>query len=95
MSAEMFGASLAGEKRIGVFGESLRVQEEDNFPEDEKNDSDPQKTPGVQSRYEEERGEHHSEVPVVDAAGNTAAVFEEPCLERTEEQYADHVRYGE
>ena len=43
---------------------------------------------------EDERGEDHGEVPIVDAASGAAAVVHHPRLEGAEEQDADHVGDG-
>ena len=50
-------------------------------------------TPGVSIRYKHKWSEHHGIVPVVDPADAAAPVLENPGLEWTEKQYADHIAY--
>ena len=69
------------------------MQEECDLPYNQKNDRHAKKAPSVKPRDEEQRREHHGEIPVVDAAGHAAAVLEEPGLERAEEQDADHIAH--
>ena len=45
-------------------------------------------------RNENIGGEHHGKIPIVDPTGGTAPILHEPCLERTEEQNADHIAYA-
>ena len=44
--------------------------------------------------YKEKRSKHHGVVPIIYPAGAAAFVLHEPCLERTEEQYAYDIAYG-
>ena len=50
-------------------------------------------TPGVSIRYKHKWSEHHGIVPVVDPADAAAPVLENPGLEWTEKQYADHIAH--
>ena len=40
---------------------------------------------------ENERCEHHCEIPIIDPAIGAASVFHKPSLKRAEKQYADHI----
>ena len=41
--------------------------------------------------HEYERGEHHCEIPIVDAAIGATAVLHKPSLKGTEEEDANHI----
>ena len=91
MQAELFVAVLAGETGVGAFCEALGTEPQGKLPAKQDDEGHGQKAPGVGVGDEEQGGEHHGEVPVVDTAGGTAAVLHEPHLEGAEEQDADHV----
>ena len=57
-----------------------------DLPSDKQKNSASEKAVGIESRYKNERREHHREVPIVYSAGGTASVFHEPRLERAEKQ---------
>ena len=91
MPAEFLRTTGAGHISVGVLRESFRVQEESDLPDRKQDDSNRKQAPCIKPRHEEQRREHHSEIPVVDPAGYTAPAFEEKHLEGAEKQDADHV----
>ena len=62
-----------------------------DLPSYEQCDGQRKKPPGIRLHDKEERREHHRIVPVVDPACAAAFIFQEPCLERAEEEDTDHV----
>ena len=42
-------------------------------------------------RNEDQRREHHREIPIINPAVGTASVFHKPRLERAEKEDADHI----
>ena len=100
--AELLLAIHAAQRQIRRVGESFRMCMIDNLPFDEQNQRGQYQN--ERERIDEvpvlpfgdddenEWGEDHREIPVVDAAGRAAAVMHHPCLEWAEEQNADHVR---
>lgn len=94
MVAELFLAVLAVEAGIGGVRESLGAAAQGDLPAEQKQKGQAQQAPGELASDEHEGGEHHGEVPVVDAADGAASVFHEPCLEGTEEKNADHVAHA-
>ena len=76
-----------------MLGKPLRVQIKRDLPPYEQGDRQHQKAPCVRLTDEEQRCEHHREVPVVDAACAAAFVLQEPGLERAEEHDAYHVTH--
>ena len=91
MPAEFLRTAGAGHVSVGVLRKPFRMQEEGDLPDRKQDDSDPQQAPCIKPRHEEQRREHHREIPVVDPAGYAAPAFEEKHLEGTEEQDADDV----
>ena len=94
MEAELLVAALAGEAGVGGFRKPLGVEAEGDLPAGEDAQGHGQQAPGIEVGDEEQGGEHHGEIPVVDAAGGTASVLHEPHLEGAEEQDADHVAHA-
>ena len=68
MEAELFVAVLAGEAGVGGFREALGTEPQSQLPAQKDAQGHGQKAPGVGVGDEEQGGEHHGEVPVVDAA---------------------------
>ena len=89
--AELFRTMRAGEASIGRLGKALGMQTEGDLPHEQKQQGKPQKTPCVNARQKDERGEHHGVIPIVDAAGAAAFVLHKPSLKRAEEEDTDHV----
>ena len=94
VEAQLFIAALAGEAGVGGLGEPLGVEAEGDLPAGEDAQGHGQQAPRVGVGDEEQRGKHHGEIPVVDAAGGTASILHEPHLEGAEEQDADHVAHA-
>ena len=81
----------AGEAGVGLFEKALGMQAEGELPNEQQQEGKSQKTPCIQARQKDERGEHHGIIPVVDAAASAAFVLHKPGLEGAEEENADHV----
>ena len=64
---------------------------EGNLPSGKQRNGQQKQAPRIIPLEKEKRSKHHGVVPVVDAAGATALVFQKPALERAEKQDADHV----
>ena len=64
------------------------------FPANEKQEGEAKEGIGVYTRNEDEWGEHHCKIPVVDATGGATSVFHNPGLERTEKEDANDVADG-
>ena len=64
------------------------------FPANEKQECEAKEGIGVYTRNEDEWGEHHCKIPVVDATGGATSIFHNPGLERTEKEDADDVADG-
>ena len=94
MQEELFVAVLAGEAGGGVLRKALGAESEGQLPAKQDDEGHGQKAPGVGVGDEEQGGEHHGEIPVVDAAGGAALVLHEPGLEGTEEKDADDITNG-
>lgn len=94
VGTELFGAVAAAQIAVCRRGETLGMTVEGHFPADQQSDGKSQQAPGIGFLYEKQGREHHGVVPVVDAAGAATAVLEEPGLERTEKENADHVTDG-
>ena len=91
MGAELLATVLAAKIAVRVLREAFRMTEKSNLPACQKRNGKRQETPCVAFLDKEQRREHHGIVPIVDAAGGTALVFQEPGLERTKEQDTDDV----
>ena len=66
---------------------------ESDLPADHQDQRLGQKSPGERVLDKEQRCEHHRKIPVVDPAGAAALILQKPCLERAEEQDADHIAH--
>ena len=94
MDAEFFCAVGAFQISVRVFGETLRILKERDFPSDEQRYCQEQKAPCQNASDKEQRSKHHCVIPIVDSAGTAAFVLKKPGLERAEKQYANHVTDG-
>ena len=92
--AEFFLAVLATDALVGGFREAFGAQAEGDLPAQEQKKREGKECPSVGARNEDERCEHHREVPVIDAAIGTASVFHKPSLEGAEKQDADHIAHA-
>ena len=72
---------------------ALGMHEIVQLPADEQKQAQGDKALGIWVIHHEQRREHHYIVPVVYPAGIAALVLHQPCLERAEEQDADHVAH--
>jgi len=95
MAAKLFFATGTVETLIGCGGKTLRMQTVGDFPTEQKRESATQQAVGVEVWNQCQGGEHHGEIPIVNAAGSTATVFHEPRLKRAEEKNANDVAYRE
>ena len=93
MLAELFRAIFAGNRVVAAFNEALGVSSVAVFPLDENNERDSEQGPRERMRNKNERGKHHSVIPVIYSAGCAAFVLEYPGLEWAEEENADDVAY--
>ena len=84
-------AVLTGKAGVGAIRKALGCESQSKLPTSKQDQGKPQKAPGVQLRNKDQGGKHHSKVPVVDATDSAAAVLQDPGLEGTEEQDADHI----
>ena len=91
--AQLLLAVGAGEGAVRVLVEAFGVHEIVQLPADEQKQAQGDKALGVGIIHHEQRREHHYIVPVVYPAGIAALVLHQPCLERAEEQDADHVAH--
>lgn len=63
------------------------------FLPQKKNQRQNKNAPCKEIVYENKGSKHHGIVPVVDSAASAALVAHNPCLEGTEEEYANHIAY--
>ena len=104
MGAELFFAVYTSNGKVRRIRETLGVGVIGDLPFDEQRQGgqDQDQGKGVHDvlvisfdyHEEEDGGEDHREVPVIDAASGAATVVHHPRLEGAEEQDADHVAYG-
>ena len=92
--AELFLAVLATDALVGGFREAFGAQAEGDLPAQEQKKREGKECPSVGTRNEDERCEHHREVPVIDAAIGTASVFHKPSLEGAEKENANHIAHS-
>ena len=91
MVAEFFLTVFATDAFIGGIREAFGVKTECDLPAQQKKERERQKCPRIGARDEDERGKHHREIPVIDAAIGAATVFHEPSLEGAEKQNANEI----
>ena len=91
MGTEFFGAIGTAEIIVGIFGKPFRIAVECDLPAGKEADRQGQQGPGIGFCHKKQRREDHGIIPVIDTAGHTAFVFQEPGLERAEKQDADHI----
>ena len=94
MVAEFFLAILTTDALVGGFREAFGAQVEGDLPAKKQKKRESKERPCVGARNEDERCEHHCEIPVIDAAIGTASVFHKPSLEGAEKQDADHIAHA-
>ena len=94
MGTELFRTILAMQVAVGGLRKALRISEERDLPPCHEGDGDHQKAPGIGLLHEKQGREHHGVVPIINAAGAAALILQEPGLEGTKEQNADHVTDG-
>lgn len=63
------------------------------FPDHKHQQGQKKEAQGEKARREDEGTEHHQVVPIEDAAGSAAAVFQKEDPERAEEEHTDQVAY--
>ena len=73
--AELFLAISAGKAGVRLFKKSLGVEDDKHLPEDKKKHRYAKERVGINARDKDERGEHHSVVPVVYTAGAAALIL--------------------
>ena len=91
MPAKLRFTSGAFQTGICCIRKLFRVPAVGDFPAQQKNERTAEQAVIIHTRHEDEGGEHHCKIPVVNAAGRTAAVFHKPCLKGAEKQDADDV----
>ena len=91
MDTQLFGTVPALQIIIRTFRKPFRMQVKGDLPADKQRHRQRQQAPGITSSHKKQRSEHHGIVPVINSAGTAAFVFHEPCLKRTEEEYADNI----
>ena len=91
VGAEFFLTVCAVQIGVRPFGKPFRMPVKGDLPAEKQDQGEGEQTPAVGSPDEEQGSEHHGIVPVVDPAGAAAFVFQEPGLEGTEEENADHI----
>ena len=94
MGAEFFRAVFAVQEFIGFFREIFRMAEEGDLPSEHQGKGQYQKAHRVWIPDKKQGCEHHRVIPVVNAAGAAAFVFQKPGMEGTEKEDADHVTDG-
>ena len=93
VGAELFPASAAVQTEVRPVGKSFRMFPVYVFPAQHQSQSCDAQRPCEEIPDHKQRREHEDVIPCIYPAADTAFVFHEPCLERTEEQYAYHIRY--
>ena len=93
-TTKFLGAIRASQIAVGVHRKALGMPKKSYLPTCQQRYRECQQAPGVRLLDKEEWREHHCVVPVVDAAGAAAFVFEKPRLEGTEKEYAYHIAHG-
>ena len=91
--AELFLTVLALKCAVGILRKSLRVSVKYDFPEDCEEHSHTEEGERIPVRYQHERSEHHSVIPIVYTAAAAAFILHKPGLERAEEENAYHIAY--
>ena len=81
---ELFLAVFAGKAGVGFLGEAFGMSAQGDLPTQQQEKRQSDKAPCMQIWDKDQGGEHHGEIPVVDAAGGAAAVLEQKGLEGTE-----------
>ncbi len=77
VGAQFFRAVLAAKVFIRPFTEPFGMPVKGDLPADQQSYRQREKAPGIGLLNEEQRREHHSIVPIIDAAGAAALVFHE------------------
>ena len=93
VAAEFFLAVRAVQATVGGRGKALGVQPIGDLPSQKKRQSASEQAVCIPACHKRKRCEHHGKIPVVDTAAATAFILHKPCLERTEEQDADHIAH--
>ena len=82
---------LTGNAGIGRFGKAFGVTAVVPFPANQDRQRKCDEAVRIGVRNEDQRCEHHCEIPIINPAVGTASVFHKPRLERAEKEDADHI----
>lgn len=90
LGAELVGAGAAGEGRVGLLPEPLRVHHHAKFPHQPGGEGQRHQAEGIEAPGKNQGRKHHQVVPVEDAAGGAAAVFHDK-PEGAPDQHTDQI----
>ena len=82
---------LAGNAGVRRLGKAFGMAAVGPFPANQDRQRKRDEAIRIGVRNEDQRCEHHREIPIVYAAIGTASVFHKPRLERAEKEDADHI----
>ena len=85
---------LAGNAGVRRLGKAFGMAAVGPFPANQDRQRKRDEAIRIGVRNEDQRCEHHREIPIVYAAIGTASVFHKPRLERAEKEDADDVADG-
>ena len=91
MLAQLFVTMLTGNASVRRLGKAFGVAAVVPFPANQDRQRKCDEAIRIWVRNEDQRCEHHCEIPIVDSAIGTASVFHKPRLERAEKEDADHI----
>ena len=91
MAAQFLLTVRTIQTQIGFGGKTLGMTPVCDFPAKQQSERTAQKRVGVYARDENQRGEHHGKIPIIDPAAGAAAVFHKPGLKRAKEQNANNI----
>ena len=91
MLTKLLVTIFAGNAGVGRFGKAFGMAAVIPFPANQDRQRKCDEAVRIGVRNEDQRCEHHCEIPIINPAVGTASVFHKPRLERAEKEDADHI----